>query len=46
MPNVLITPHLASVAIPSSAARQIAENIVRVSAGESPENIIDPARGY
>lgn len=46
MPNVLITPHLASVAIPSSAARQIAENIVRVSAGEPPENIIDPARGY
>lgn len=46
MPNVLITPHLASVAIPSSAATQIAENIMRVSAGEAPENIIDPARGY
>ncbi|WP_428851515.1 2-hydroxyacid dehydrogenase [Imbroritus primus] len=46
MPNVLITPHLASVAIPSSAATQIAENIMRVSAGQAPENIIDPARGY
>ena len=46
MPNVLITPHLASVAIPSSAARQIAENIVRVSGNESPDNTIDPARGY
>lgn len=46
MPNVLITPHLASVAIPSSSARQIAANILRVSAGESPDNIIDPSRGY
>ena len=46
MPNVLITPHLASVAIPSSAAQQIAENIIRVSRDESPENIIDRARGY
>jgi len=46
MPNVLITPHLASVAIPSSSARQIAANIVRVSAGATPENIIDPSRGY
>lgn len=46
MENVLITPHLASVAIPASAATQIAQNIMRVSAGEPPENIIDPSRGY
>ncbi|MFT3758880.1 2-hydroxyacid dehydrogenase [Thauera sp.] len=46
MPNVLITPHLASVAIPSSAARQIASNILRVSKGLAPENVIDPAKGY
>lgn len=46
MPNVLITPHLASVAIPSSAAKQIASNILRVSDGDGPENVIDPARGY
>lgn len=46
LPNVLITPHLASVALPSSSALQIAENILRVSAGEAPLNIIDPARGY
>ncbi|MES2185348.1 MAG: glyoxylate/hydroxypyruvate reductase A [Pseudomonadota bacterium] len=46
MPNVLITPHLASVAIPSSAAKQIASNIRLVSNGEPPENVIDPARGY
>lgn len=46
MPNVLITPHLASVAIPSSSAEQIAGNIRRVSVGETPENAIDPSRGY
>jgi glyoxylate/hydroxypyruvate reductase A len=46
MENVLITPHLASVAIPSSSARQIADNIVRVSQGEAPANQVDPSRGY
>lgn len=46
MDNVLITPHLASVAIPASAAAQIAENIARVSHGDAPVNQIDPARGY
>jgi len=46
MENVLITPHLASVAIPSSAAKQIAENITRVDQGQAPLNVIDPARGY
>lgn len=46
LPNVLITPHLASVAIPSSSARQIAANILRVAAGQRPDNIIEPSRGY
>lgn len=46
MPNVLITPHLASVAIPSSSAKQIAANILRVSAGELPDNVVEPSRGY
>ena len=46
MENVLITPHLASVAIPASAARQIAENIRRVRAGGAPEYRVDLARGY
>lgn len=46
MDNVLITPHLASVAIPASAAGQIADNIRRVSRGEVPANEVDPARGY
>jgi glyoxylate/hydroxypyruvate reductase A len=46
MPNVLITPHLASVALPASSAEQIGVNILRVSKGEAPEHVIDPARGY
>ncbi|MDQ7954794.1 MAG: glyoxylate/hydroxypyruvate reductase A [Pseudomonadota bacterium] len=46
MPNVLITPHLASVAIPESSALQIAANIRRVAAGLAPDNRIDASRGY
>ncbi|WP_375464569.1 2-hydroxyacid dehydrogenase [uncultured Methylobacterium sp.] len=46
LPNVLITPHLASVAIPASAARQVADNIVRVRHGLAPLHRIDLARGY
>lgn len=46
MENVLITPHLASVAIPASAARQVAENIHRAARGEPVTNQVFPARGY
>ena len=46
MPTVLITPHLASVAIPGSAAVQIAENIRRIRDGQEPQHRVDPARGY
>ncbi|HEY0295575.1 MAG TPA: glyoxylate/hydroxypyruvate reductase A [Bordetella sp.] len=46
MPNVLITPHLASVAIPASAARQISNNLARVAAGQAPANRINPRLGY
>lgn len=46
MENVLVTPHLASIAIPASASAQIAENIRRVEAGEEVQNRVDPARGY
>jgi glyoxylate/hydroxypyruvate reductase len=43
---VLITPHLASVAIPSSAAKQIAENIMSASQGRALNNVVDLSRGY
>lgn len=46
MDNVLITPHLASVAIPASAARQVADNILRISRGEPVLNQVFPERGY
>lgn len=46
MENVLITPHLASVAIPASAAEQIAENIGRLERGEEVLHQVDPGRGY
>ncbi|CAN0255391.1 unnamed protein product [Phaeothamnion confervicola] len=46
MDQVLVTPHLASVAIPRTAARQVAENLRRVAAGEPLLNVVDPRRGY
>jgi len=46
LPQVLITPHLASIAIPRTAAAQVVENLMRVRRGERPLNAVDPARGY
>jgi glyoxylate/hydroxypyruvate reductase len=46
MDNVLMTPHIASAALPASAARQIADSIELLRAGRPPVNVIDPARGY
>jgi glyoxylate/hydroxypyruvate reductase len=46
MANVLITPHLASVAVPQTAARDVAESIRRVRAGLEPLHPADPRRGY
>lgn len=46
MDNVLVTPHLASMAIPRTAAAQMAENIRRIEAGEPVLNQVDPRRGY
>lgn len=44
--NVLVTPHLASVAIPSSAAAQVADNMARARDGRPLLNRVDPSRGY
>jgi glyoxylate/hydroxypyruvate reductase A len=46
MPNVLITPHVASITVPESAARDVAESIRRVRRGEPPLHAVDPRRGY
>lgn len=44
--QVLVTPHLASVSVPRSAAEQVVENIRRARAGRPLLNIVDPQRGY
>jgi len=46
MDNVLITPHLASIALPSSAAMQIGDNVRRIARNELVLSRIDPQRGY
>lgn len=44
--QVTITPHLASIAVPHSAAAQIAENLRRLRAGQGLLNVVDRRRGY
>ncbi|SMF37271.1 glyoxylate/hydroxypyruvate reductase A [Tistlia consotensis] len=46
MEQVLITPHLASVAVPRTAALQVVANCRRVLDGETPEYTVDRGRGY
>lgn len=46
MERVLITPHLASIAIPRTSARQIADNIRRLDEGSPLLHLVDPGRGY
>lgn len=45
-PRVLITPHIASVTQPHSAARTVVENIRRHRAGEEPIGLVDRRLGY
>ncbi|GBQ88222.1 D-3-phosphoglycerate dehydrogenase [Gluconacetobacter johannae DSM 13595] len=44
--NVLITPHVASVALPASAAPQIADNIHRIRDGQPVLDAVNLSRGY
>ena len=45
-PRLLLTPHVASVTQPHTAARAVAENIKRMRAGSDPVGLIDRRRGY
>ncbi|MGZ2487720.1 glyoxylate/hydroxypyruvate reductase A [Rhizobium pisi] len=45
-PRLLLTPHVASVTQPHSAARAVTENIKRMRAGLEPIGLIDRRRGY
>ena len=44
--QVRITPHIASITVPESAAVDVAESIRRVLRGEPPLHQVDAARGY
>ena len=45
-PSLTITPHIASLTVPASAAAGIAANIARIRDGLAPRHAVDPARGY
>jgi glyoxylate/hydroxypyruvate reductase A len=42
-PNVLITPHIASLSNPATGAAQIVTTLRAVQAGERPAHVVDPA---
>ena len=45
-PKVVLTPHAASITIPSSAAPQVVDNIHRARAGQPLINLVDFSAGY
>jgi glyoxylate/hydroxypyruvate reductase len=45
-PRILLTPHVASVTQPHSAAKAVIENIKRLRAGLDPTGLVDRSRGY
>jgi glyoxylate/hydroxypyruvate reductase A len=45
-PRVVVTPHAASITIPSSAAPQVVENLHRARAGQPLLNLVDFSTGY
>ena len=45
-PDVLVTPHIASLSQPASVAARILENLSRVRAGKPPLDLVDRSAGY
>jgi glyoxylate/hydroxypyruvate reductase A len=45
-PQVVMTPHAASITIPESVAPQVVDNLRRLRRGEAPINLVDFAAGY
>ncbi|SDA90212.1 2-hydroxyacid dehydrogenase [Mesorhizobium qingshengii] len=45
-PKIILTPHVASVTQPASAARAVIDNIRRHRAGLDPIGLVDRSRGY
>ncbi len=44
--TVIITPHSAAITRPDTAARYVLDNIRRLEAGETPENLLNTNLGY
>ncbi|MCF3642473.1 glyoxylate/hydroxypyruvate reductase A [Rhizobium sp. TRM95111] len=45
-PRIVLTPHIASVTQPETAARAVIDNIRRLHAGSDPIGLVDRRRGY
>ena len=45
-PKVVLTPHNAADTDPDEISRYVARQIARFEAGQTLENVVDPARGY
>lgn len=45
-PRIIVTPHIASITNPQTAAIPIVENIKRIQNGEAPISRVDLTRGY
>lgn len=45
-PRIILTPHVASVTQPETAARAVIDNIKRLKAGTDPVGLVDRRRGY
>lgn len=45
-PNIIITPHIASLTQPEEVAEQIAENYNRTLSGMTPRKVVDRTKGY
>jgi glyoxylate/hydroxypyruvate reductase A len=45
-PKVFVSPHIASLTMPETAARQVVDNIHRMRRGDALTNVVDLARGY
>jgi glyoxylate/hydroxypyruvate reductase A len=45
-PRVVVTPHIASLTNPETAARAIADNIARCESGKALRNVVDFSMGY
>lgn len=45
-PRIMLTPHIASVTQPHTAARAVVDNIKRLRAGLDPIGLVDRGRGY